>query len=180
MTQQKTTEDRQQKTTTVAMAPGPRRGVTSPARAGGPARGGRPGAQYAYAQFAVAADSQTSLRMAESRHDSTAARGTSVCRTFTIAHVNAALLRKELDVVSVCLRTYHLWFSHHTLRPVPSSSRTSPLRKGDPVPRTSQLAVRVDQGAQLLLRQMPAVVVAAVVLFRLHRRAAWGFGYSVQ
>ena len=34
----------------------------------------------------------------ESRHDSTAARGTSVCRTFTIAHVNAALLRKELDV----------------------------------------------------------------------------------
>ena len=92
----------------LAMAPGPRRGVTSPARAGGPARGGRPGAQYAYAQFAVAADSQTSLRMAESRHDSTAARGTSVCRTFTIAHVNAALLRKELDVVSVCLRTYHL------------------------------------------------------------------------
>ena len=51
---------------------------------------------------------------------------------------------------------------------VASSSTTSPLRKGDPVPRTSQLAVRVDQGAQLLLRQMPAVVVAAVVLFRLH------------
>ena len=49
-----------------------------------------------------------SARTHTTRHDSTAARGTSVCRIFTIAHVNAALLRKELDVVSVCLRTYHL------------------------------------------------------------------------
>ena len=59
---------------------------------------GKVGRVPSLAQCMVAADSQTSLRMAESRHDSTAARGTSVCRTFTIAHVNAALLRKELDV----------------------------------------------------------------------------------
>ncbi len=69
----------------LAMSPGPRRGVIGPARAGGPARGGRSDAQYTFAQFAVATDSQASLRMAESRHDSTAARGTSgmapVCRT---------------------------------------------------------------------------------------------------
>ena len=71
-------------------------------------REGEVGRLASQAQSIVATDSQTSLRMAESRHRSTAARGTSVCRTFTIAHVNAALLRKELDVVSVCLRTYHL------------------------------------------------------------------------
>ena len=46
------------------------------------------------------------LRSRPTSCDSTAARGTSLCSIFTIAHVNATHPRPELDVVSVlfCLK----------------------------------------------------------------------------
>ena len=89
---------------------------------------------------------------------STAARGTSVCPTFTIAHVNATHPSPELDVVSVLSKN----LSPVCDATVPTSGRQSSAAAGEGLGREAGRARRVGRHEPLGLElaEVPPVNVA--------------------